>query len=213
MKRTVILAAVTPCCCQAVAAQTHLLQIVRKIVMSANLQMTFLLRLPLMIVNCHLRIQTVLKMSQLLHQRQLQNRLRSQHRKQETNEITKKPKVYHIPSANTTLPPIPIYFKLESNDSNGLSMSYTVENCNCNAQYDILSVTIDDMDVTSVCNKDSFEATSGTDVSGAVSIGYGNATPNSTVTFTMALGSNTDTGTTDYFDFHYSFHISEIIKE
>ena len=24
----------------------------------------------------------------------------------ETNEITKKPKVYHIPSANTTLPPI-----------------------------------------------------------------------------------------------------------
>ena len=130
----------------------------------------------------------------------------------ETNETTKKPKVYHIPSANTTLPPIPIYFKLESNDSNGLSMSYTVENCNCNAQYDILSVTIDDMDVTSVCNKDSFEATSGTDVSGAVSIGYGNATPNSTVTFT-GTWTNTDTGTTDYFDFHYSFHISEIIKE
>ncbi|MFQ8787473.1 hypothetical protein [Ruminococcus sp.] len=130
----------------------------------------------------------------------------------ETNEITKKPKVYHIPSANTTLPPIPIYFKLESNDSNGLSMSYTVENCNCNAQYDILSVTIDDMDVTSVCNKDSFEATSGTDVSGAVSIGYGNATPNSTVTFT-GTWTNTDTGTTEYFDFHYSFHISEIIKE
>lgn len=130
----------------------------------------------------------------------------------ETNETTKKPKVYHIPSANTTLPPIPIYFKLESNDSNGLSMSYTVENCNCNAQYDILSVTIDDMDVTSVCNKDSFEATSGTDVSGAVSIGYGNATPNSTVTFT-GTWTNTDTGTTEYFDFHYSFHISEIIKE
>ena len=72
--------------------------------------------------------------------------------------------------------------------------------------------TIDDMDVTSVCNKDSFEATSGTDVSGAVSIGYGNATPNSTVTFT-GTWTNTDTGTTDYFDFHYSFHISEIIKE
>lgn len=130
----------------------------------------------------------------------------------ETNETTKKPKVYHIPSANTTLPPIPIYFKLESNDGNGLSMSYTVENCNCNAQYDILSVTIDDMDVTSVCSKDSFEATSGTDVSGAVSIGYGNATPNSTVTFT-GTWTNTDTGTTEYFDFHYSFHISEIIKE
>ncbi len=130
----------------------------------------------------------------------------------ETNETTKKPKVYHIPSANTTLPPIPIYFKLESNDSSGLTMSYTVQNCNCNAKYDILSVTIDDMDVTSVCSKDSFEATSGTDVSGTVSIGYGNATPNSTVTFTGSW-TNTNTGTTEYFDFHYSFHISEITKE
>ena len=89
MKRTVILAAVTALLLSGCGSSDSSLQIVRKIVMSANLQMTFLLRLPLMIVDRHQKIQTVLKMSQLLHQRQLQNRLRSQHRKRKQMKLLK----------------------------------------------------------------------------------------------------------------------------
>ncbi len=110
--------------------------------------------------------------------------------------------VIQLPQEVKTLPVIVIHFISYEKTDTGYKFYYSIDDNNCNADFILTSVVVDNMDVTSVCDIKDFAVTKGSSTEGSFTIAYNKITPNSLMKFT-GNWINNDTGTVEYLSFYY----------